>query len=689
MDIKDKKSLQFELWQTCNSRCKFCVIPDTKILMADYSTKNIQDIKPGDMVLGVSKESTRFSLVPTKVLNIGSRDYTGEIYGKFTAEHPILATRPSRKSYVLAKNSQTQIKINLPEMSNIDSDDYKIGYIIGCFRGDGCYKTYLTKEHTYLTKKRISKNGKLIYNGETEVTHYNPHNIYKMRFFVKDEDIVDKLKKCLDYFNDYFYTKNCCIKNIRREAIFANTKIAYDWLTNIINNNLLINNTKDYCKGFLAGIFDCEGSNSKGSIRLSQNEGQTLEEIIRCLTFLDYKFKYEDFGKCKTCRIMGNSRLKFITDINPGCKRKIYTNLKYEYETVKGRLPKNSYQGKVYNFETETNNYIADNIVVHNCYLGESNLCTPIELKLKAVNDAIAFLNDEEKIAPYNTVSYIGGEFFQGQLDTPELKNRFFDLMRKTAELQISGKMKEVWIMCTLTIGDQKDLYTSLNILNEAYIAAGKPELMEQVWIVTSYDTIGRFHTQKMLDNWEYHMQHIHEVYPSIHFNTCTILTQDLITKYLNDEWSFHDFINKHHTAMFFKQPSPGSTKPKDTDCELIDQYQQCKEIMEAKLPGFFPKRETFLEFLVKFKDDCPDLWDKLFNIKYRADDLYRNYNQDEEGKRMQLNHRAKNKRTEMDEDFGEMIQKIGPCGHLINYYPYIDSKECCMCDKEFIDAQF
>lgn len=484
MDIKDKKSLQFELWQTCNSRCKFCVIPDTKILMADYSTKNIQDIKPGDMVLGVSKEKTRFNLVPTKVLNIGSRDYTGEIYGKFTAEHPILATRPSRKKYILAKNSQTQIKINLIKTPNTNS-------------------------------------------------------------------------------------------------------------------------------------------------------------------------------------------------------------ISYEYETVKGRLPKNSYHGKVYNFETETNNYIADNIVVHNCYLGESNLCTPIELKLKAINDAIAFLNDEEKIAPYNTVSYIGGEFFQGQLDTPELKDKFFDLMRKTAELQISGKMQEVWIMCTLTIGNQEDLYTSLNILNKAYNIAGKPELMDQVWIVTSYDTIGRFHTQKMLDNWEYHMQHVHEVYPLIHFNTCTILTQDLITKYLNDEWSFHDFIEKHHTAMFFKQPSPGSTKPKNTDCELIDQYQQCKEIMEAKLPGFFPKRETFLEFLVKFKDDCPDLWDKLFNIKYRADDLYRNYNQDEEGKRMQLNHRAKNKRTEMDEDFGEMIQKIGPCGHLINYYPYIDSKECCMCDKEFIDAQF
>ena len=105
------------------------------------------------------------------------------------------------------------------------------------------------------------------------------------------------------------------------------------------------------------------------------------------------------------------------------------------------------------------------------CYLGENNICTPVELKLKALNDALVFLNDEEKIAPYNTVSYIGGEFFQGQLNTPEIKNRFFDLMHKTAELQIAGKMKEVWIMSTLTIGNQEDLYTALKILKDEYIS--------------------------------------------------------------------------------------------------------------------------------------------------------------------------------------------------------------------------
>lgn len=321
------------------------------------------------------------------------------------------------------------------------------------------------------------------------------------------------------------------------------------------------------------------------------------------------------------------------------------------------------------------------------CYLSTNNICTPVELKLKALNDTLAFLNDKEKIAPYNTVSYIGGEFFQGQLNTPEIKNRFFDLMHKTAELQITGKMKEVWIMSTLTIGNQEDLYTSLKILKDEYIKANKPELMGQVWIVTSYDTIGRFHTQKMLDNWDYHMRHIHELYPDIQFNTCMILTQDLITKYLNDEFSFHEYFKKYHSALFFKQPSPGGTKPTITEGTELELMMSAKQAMEKKLPGFFPKREDFLQFLIKFKNDCPELWNKLFNIQYRADDLYRNFNDDE--KRMLYNHRAKDKKSETDEDRGTLDFKIAPCGHSLNYTAYLDSDECMICDREFIASQF
>lgn len=325
------------------------------------------------------------------------------------------------------------------------------------------------------------------------------------------------------------------------------------------------------------------------------------------------------------------------------------------------------------------------------CYLGHNNICTPDHLKIKALDDALLFLNNKEKIADYNTLSYIGGEFFQGQMQNQIVKDKFFKLMYKTAELQISGQIKEVWIMCTLTIGNQEDLYTSLEILKNEYLKVNKPELINQIWIVTSYDTIGRFHTQKMLDTWNYHMKHIHELYPLIHFNTSTILTQDLIMKYLKDEFSFNEFMKKYNTSMFFKQPSPGPIEQYQIKARLntAEGRKEAKQVMEEMIPGFFPKREDFLQFLIKFKDDCPHLYNKLFNIQYRADDLYRNYNDDKEGHRMQYNHRQKDAINEVPKDAPVELNPVNNCGHLLDYAAYIDSDECMICDREFIRNQF
>jgi len=324
------------------------------------------------------------------------------------------------------------------------------------------------------------------------------------------------------------------------------------------------------------------------------------------------------------------------------------------------------------------------------CYLGKNNIQTSTKLKIDAMEKALAFLNDEEKMKEYNVVSYIGGEFFQGQLNTPEVKSKFHELMHKTAELQISGKIKEFWLMCTLNHGEQKDLYEVLDLLKARYTEAGQPELMHQIWIVTSYDTIGRFHTQKMHDTWDYHMQNLHKIYPELQFNVCTILTGDLVKKYINDEWSFEEFIKKYHTSMFFKQPNPGAihqeqlTHPQGTK----EGFMEAKQIMEAKLPGFFPKREDFLAFLIKFKAEYPTMYDKLFNIQYRADDLYRNYNDEEEGHRMQYNHREKDLKAEVPEE-SIKYNPINDCGHLLNYAAYIDADDCMICDRELIRSQF
>ena len=47
------------LTQRCNLKCKYCTPKGTKILMSDFSYKNVEDIKIGDKVIGFDEFQTQ------------------------------------------------------------------------------------------------------------------------------------------------------------------------------------------------------------------------------------------------------------------------------------------------------------------------------------------------------------------------------------------------------------------------------------------------------------------------------------------------------------------------------------------------------------------------------------------------------------------------------------------------------
>jgi hypothetical protein len=153
----------------------------------------------------------------------------------------------------------------------------------------------------------------------------------------------------------------------------------------------------------------------------------------------------------------------------------------------------------------------------------------------------------------------------------------------------------------------------------------------------------------------------------NIKFNTTIIITADLINKFLANEFSFTEFQKEYNTTIFFKQPAEGSF-------ENMKNRQEAKEAMQKLVPNFFPERTMFIKFLKKLVNENPELYDKMFNVKYRADTLYRNF--DDEDRLMLENTRYKDRVTECD---GYPTSK---CGHLINYAAYIDSDKCMLCDK-------
>ena len=281
------------------------------------------------------------------------------------------------------------------------------------------------------------------------------------------------------------------------------------------------------------------------------------------------------------------------------------------------------------------------------CYNNGDLDCTPDEIKLRNLQAIIDKISDLSIYKDYNKLSYLGGEFFQGQMRNPKVKAKFMELMDKTNWLLQNGYIKSIW------------LYEKFQFKKE------------QFWILTSYDTIGRFHAPKMEETWKYHMKKLHELYPELLFNTTIILTSDIMKKYLSGKFSFKDFMKEYNTALFLKYPwLPGNFKDKKT----FNEY----------LPDFFATRDMSLKFLTKFKqEEGPALWDKLYNFKYRAAVCMKNSNDD--SKVMVSNVRDQEHSVEYEGTISnaDINEK---CGHLNSCKCYVDSDACWACDKQQIE---
>lgn len=370
------------------------------------------------------------------------------------------------------------------------------------------------------------------------------------------------------------------------------------------------------------------------------------------LTFINNEIKYNQLGEEKYMGIAN----KQINDDNL-----LYTN----------NTGRKSFQWELWQ--------CCDNLC-NFCYLGKENRHTDKERQLKSIADcnlAIDHLNFNE----YNNVSFIGGEFFQGQLNDKEVYDGFMALIKRTFQLYIDKKIGSIWIAATLTRADQTDLRTILDMAEEMGVKPKEEYGASGLWICTSWDAEGRFHTEQARINWENNMEMLHNDYPWLKLNCTTIITETLCKLYLEDKWAPESFSQKYHTSLFFKQPGIPSVEMdyKEGEEQYGDAWLRTKQKMQEQFGiEFYPHRSTFLKFLQKFYMNDYPYFNRLFNIKYRADELHRNFNFDESDKKIA---REKNDKQE------EPGVKTLPCGHLFFYAPYIDSNACCYCDKQMVEG--
>lgn len=258
--------------------CSICFGAGTKILMNDFSWKSIEEINIGEEVVSVSSEPRKKKRFASgKVTHTSSRmAATIDVDGiRVTPQHPFIAQcRGGWGAYrkVKAMNLGGKLLQRLPQ-ENIEDDAYKLGYLAGAFDGDGCF-SHAGKSTTF-------------------------------GLFCVDREIGETIRKYLaDLFDLEVPLKRKKTETGKTQFGVNFSKRTKELKTAVHFREVPYPRNREYMKGYLAGIFDTDGTvdtNMHGphQIRIAQKRIKLLEGIQKYARALGFKAeinRYEGAG---------------------------------------------------------------------------------------------------------------------------------------------------------------------------------------------------------------------------------------------------------------------------------------------------------------------------------------------------------------------------------------------------------
>ncbi|WP_445150514.1 LAGLIDADG family homing endonuclease [Baekduia sp. Peel2402] len=354
-------------YRGCSHACVYCMGPLTKVLMADGSEREIRHLHPGDEIVGTRTSGAYRRFVTTEVRDVWSTvkpafrvtlaDGTELIA---SGDHRFLSDRgwkfvqgamsgPSQRPYLTTGNSLMGFGA-LPE-GPLKDEDYRRGYLCGMVRGDGSFSVAITqrrREPVYSISDRF------------RLALADDEALLRSRAYLAGEDVHTHLSA---FANPGRPMRQ--IRTGRRDGVWS-IKDLIRWPD---DPHL------DWCKGFLAGIFDAEGSWSGGILRIANMDPEILQMIERCLRRLGFDCVVEPArpNGCRNVRIRGGlvQHLRFFALVDPAITRKrslngkaLKTDAKLDVVSIE---PLEGAQ-RLMDITTGTGDFIANGVISHNCF---------------------------------------------------------------------------------------------------------------------------------------------------------------------------------------------------------------------------------------------------------------------------------------------------------------------------------
>jgi DNA repair photolyase len=357
-------------YRGCGHACVYCIVGETPILMADARTKPLAEVRTGDAIYGTVRLGSYRRYVPTTVLAhwqtvksayrvtledgtqlIASGDHrflTGRGWKHVTGAEQGRARRPH-----LTANSELMGVGRFAEPGK-DSADYRRGYLCGMIRGDGHLGSY--------SYERMAGSCR---------------NIWQFRLALADEEALGRTRDYLNrigiaaaefVFADAERTRRriMAIRTSRREDFHA-----IEWLIGWPRSP-----SDDWRRGFLAGIFDAEGSCSRGVLRISNTDRAIIGWTISCLASLGFRVVAEPTTQANglvVLRLRGGltERLRFFHTTDPAITRKAAidgTAIKSDAKLRVTSIEPLGLDLPMHDITTGTGDFIANGVVSHNCF---------------------------------------------------------------------------------------------------------------------------------------------------------------------------------------------------------------------------------------------------------------------------------------------------------------------------------
>jgi DNA repair photolyase len=356
-------------YRGCSHACSYCSWGETPILMADGRTRLLAHLSPGDRIVGTEVRGRYRRYVTTEVLahwstikpayRVTLEDGTELIA---SGDHRFLTNRgwkfvtgayggPEQRPRLTANNELlgTGSFAAGPE----ESSDYKRGYLCGIVRGDG---------HT----------------GSSAPTRVDGTEGRTDRFRLALADL-EALRRAHRYLlDDGVHTEEAIFSvggGGRRAvlAVCAQTERRVARLQELIRWPL--SPSDSWRKGFLAGIFDAEGSCGQEALRISNENRLILDWTTVCLGHFRFDCVEEPpRPNGVTCiRVRGGlrERLRFFHLTDPAITRKRTvqgTALKSDAKTRVASIEPLGLAMRLYDITTGTGDFIANGVVSHNCF---------------------------------------------------------------------------------------------------------------------------------------------------------------------------------------------------------------------------------------------------------------------------------------------------------------------------------